>query len=132
MAYVVQDEFWRELGSLHGYLQMHDELFRMSKTPVPGLQVDGKTVVHESARLGSGVHFDGMVCIGAGCDLQHGVEIQRSLVWEQVTKQLVTGVFKGRLRCIQASLVGIPKINDALRIGGQIGWIRAAVDWNGL
>ncbi|UCF02967.1 MAG: NDP-sugar synthase, partial [Deltaproteobacteria bacterium] len=85
MAHVVQDEFWRELGSLHGYLQMHDELFRMSKTPVPGLQVDGKTVVHESARLGSGVHFDGMVCIGAGCDLQHGVEIQRSLVWEQVT-----------------------------------------------
>ena len=73
MAHVVQDEYWRELGSLHGYLQMHEELFRMSRAPVPGLQVDGKAVVHESARLGSGVHFDDMVCIGAGCDLEHGV-----------------------------------------------------------
>ena len=52
MAHVVQDEFWRELGSLHGYLQMHEELFRMSRAPVPGLQVDGKAIVHESASLG--------------------------------------------------------------------------------
>ncbi|MES0396032.1 MAG: NDP-sugar synthase [Syntrophobacteria bacterium] len=85
MAHVVQDEYWRELGSLHGYLQMHEELFRMSRAPVPGLQADGKAVVHESARLGSGVHFDDMVCIGAGCDLEHGVGIQRSVIWEQVT-----------------------------------------------
>jgi NDP-sugar pyrophosphorylase family protein len=85
MAHVVEDEFWRELGSLHGYLQMHEELFRMSRAPVPGLQVDGKAIVHESARLGSGVHFDGMVCIGAGCDLEHGVGIQRSVIWEHVT-----------------------------------------------
>jgi NDP-sugar pyrophosphorylase family protein len=82
---VVQDEFWRELGSLNGYLQMHEEFFRMSRTPVPGLQVDGKAVVHESARLGSGVHVDGMVCIGAGCALEHGVRIERSVIWEQVT-----------------------------------------------
>ena len=85
MAHVVQDEYWRELGRLHGYLQMHEELFRMSRAPVPGLQADGKAVVHESARLGSGVHFDDMVCIGAGCDLEHGVGIQRSVIWEQVT-----------------------------------------------
>jgi NDP-sugar pyrophosphorylase family protein len=85
MAHVVQDEFWRELGSLNGYLQMHEEFFRMSRTPVPGLQVDGKAVVHESARLGSGVHVDGMVCIGAGCALEHGVKIERSVIWEQVT-----------------------------------------------
>jgi NDP-sugar pyrophosphorylase family protein len=26
-----------------------------------------------------------MVCIGAGCDLEHGVGIQRSVIWEQVT-----------------------------------------------
>ncbi len=85
MAHVVQDEFWRELGSLNGYLQIHEELFRMARAPVPGIQVDGKAVVHESARLGSGVHFDGMVCIGAECDLEHGVGIQRSVIWEQVT-----------------------------------------------
>ena len=57
----------------------------MSRAPVPGLQVDGKAIVHESARLGPGVHFGGMFCIGAGCDLGHGVGIQRSVIWEQVT-----------------------------------------------
>ena len=85
MAHVVQEEFWRELGSLDGYLQMHDEFFRMSQTQVPELQVDGKAVVDESARLGSGVHVDDMVCIGAGCALEEGVGIQRSVIWEQVT-----------------------------------------------
>jgi len=83
MAHVVQDEFWRELGSLNGYLQMHEELFQMSSPPLPGLQVDGKAVVHESALLGSGVHLDGMVCIGAGCDLEHEVRVERSVIWEQ-------------------------------------------------
>ena len=57
----------------------------MSQTPMPGLQVDGKVVVDESARLGSEHHFDGMVCIGAGCALEYGVEIQRSVIWEHVT-----------------------------------------------
>lgn len=85
MAHVVQYEFWRELGSLKGYLQMHEEFFRMSHTPVPGVQVDGKAIVDESARLGSGVHVDGMVCIGAECALEHGVVIQRSVIWEHVT-----------------------------------------------
>ena len=84
MAHVVQDEFWRELGSLKGYLRMHEEFFQMSSTPVPGLQVDGKAVVHESALFGSGVHLDGMVCIGAGCDLEHEVRVERSIIWEQV------------------------------------------------
>lgn len=82
MAHVVQHDFWRELGSLKGYLQIHEEFFRMSQTPVPGVQVDGKAVVHESARLGSGVHVDGMVCIGAACTLEHGAVIQGSVIWE--------------------------------------------------
>ena len=85
MAHVVQHEFWREVGSLKGYLQMHEEFFRMTRIPVPGVQVDGKAVVDESARLGSGVQVDGMVCIGAECALEHGVVIQRSVVWEHVT-----------------------------------------------
>ena len=62
MAHVVKDQFWGELGSLDGYLQAHAELSRMKTAPIPGLQVGGKPVIHESARLGSGVSFDGAVC----------------------------------------------------------------------
>jgi mannose-1-phosphate guanylyltransferase len=84
MAHLVKEQFWRELGSLDGYLQTHVELFRMQTTPVPGLQVGGEPVVHETARLGSDVRFRGMACIGAGCDLSNGVLIQGTVIWDQV------------------------------------------------
>lgn len=84
MAHVVKEQFWRELGSLDGYLQVHQELFRMGTAPVPGLQVGGKPVVHESARLEAGVRFQGMVCIGAGSELNKEVEVQESVIWDQV------------------------------------------------
>ncbi len=84
MGHVVKEQFWRELGSLDEYLQAHLELFRMKSAPMPGLQVSGEPVVHESARLGSGVRLNGMVCIGAGCDLGNGVLVETSVIWDQV------------------------------------------------
>ncbi len=89
MAHIVKGQFWRELGSLDSYLQVHQELFRMESAPLPGLQVGGKPVVHASARLGSHVRLDGMVCIGADCDVDNGVMIQGSVIWDQV--QVRTG-----------------------------------------
>ncbi len=84
MAHVVTDQFWRELGSLDGYLEAHVELSRMKTAPIPGLKVGGKPVIHESARLGSGVRLDGAVCVGAGCELSAGVLIQGSIIWSEV------------------------------------------------
>ena len=83
MAHVVKEQFWRELGSLDGYLQVHQELFRMKTAPIPGLQVARKPVVHESALIGAGVRLNGMVCIGAECDLSNGVLVQESVIWNQ-------------------------------------------------
>jgi len=84
MGHVVKEQFWRELGSLDEYLQAHLELFRMESAPMQGLRVDGEPVVHESARLGSDVRLNGMVCIGAGCDLGNGVLVEASVIWDQV------------------------------------------------
>jgi mannose-1-phosphate guanylyltransferase len=84
MAYVAKEQYWRELGSLEGYLQAHQEFFRLRKTPVQGLQVGGKPVVHESVRLGHNTRLDGMVCIGQECELDSDVIIQESVLWDQV------------------------------------------------
>jgi mannose-1-phosphate guanylyltransferase len=84
MAHVVKGQYWRELGSLEGYLQVHQELFQLKKAPLQGLQVGGKPVVHQSARLGSNIKLDGMVCIGQECELDSDVEIQGSIIWDQV------------------------------------------------
>ena len=84
MAHVVKEQYWRELGSLEGYLQVHQELFQLRESPFQGLKVGGKPVVHESARLGSDTRLDGMVCIGRECELDSEVEIQGSIIWDQV------------------------------------------------
>ena len=84
MAHVVKGQYWRELGSLEGYLQAHQELFQLKETPFQGLQVDGTQVVHDSVRLGSDIRLDGMVCIGQECELDSEVEIQESIIWDQV------------------------------------------------
>ena len=84
MAHVVKGQYWRELGSLEGYFQVHRELFQLQETPLQGLQVGGTKVVHESARLGSDTRLDGMVCIGQECELDSKVEIQESIIWDQV------------------------------------------------
>ncbi len=84
MAHVVKEQFWRELGSLDGYLQVHQDLYHMETAPLPGLQVGRKPVVHESARVEPGVRFSGMVCVGSECELSDGVSVQRSIIWNQV------------------------------------------------
>ena len=84
MAHVAEEQYWRELGSLEGYFQAHQELFRLRKTPFQRLEVGGKPVVHKSARLGYNTRLDGMVCIGQECELEGDVIIQESLIWDQV------------------------------------------------
>jgi len=84
MAHVVKGQYWRELGSLEGYLQVHQELFQLRKAPLQGLQVAGKPVVHQSARLGPNTRLDGMVCIGQESEVESDVEIQGSIIWDQV------------------------------------------------
>ena len=84
MAHVAREQFWRELGSPEEYLEVHREISQMVSAPLPGLTVGGEPVVHESARLGSGVRLDGMVCIGADCQLENGAVVQGSVIWDQV------------------------------------------------
>ena len=84
MAHVAKGQYWRELGSLEGYLQTHQELFRLRETPIQRLQVGGKAVVHESARLGYNSRLDGMVCIGQECELDNDVVIRESVIWDKV------------------------------------------------
>lgn len=84
MAYVVKEQYWRELGSLERYLQVHQELFQLREAPFQGLKVGGKPVVHESARLRSDTRLNGMVCIGRDCEVDSDVVINESVIWDQV------------------------------------------------
>jgi len=84
MAHVAKEKYWRELGSLEGYLQVHQELFKLRKPPFQGLHVGGRPVVHESARIGSHTKLHGMVCVGRKCEVDSDVILQESVIWDQV------------------------------------------------
>jgi mannose-1-phosphate guanylyltransferase len=84
MAHVVRNQYWRELGSLEGYLQVHQELFNLTKTPFQGLRTGENPIVHESARLGCNSRLEGMVCIGQECELDRDVVVEESVIWDQV------------------------------------------------
>ena len=110
MAHVVKEQFWRELGSPEGYLDVHREFSQMESAPVPGLPVGTEPVVHESARLGSGVKLDGMVCIGADCNLENGAIVQESVIWDQVQVRAgcsVRGCIIGDGVLVSESLEGV-------------------------
>jgi mannose-1-phosphate guanylyltransferase len=84
MGHQAAGGFWRELGTPLRYLDVHRELFQMEQAPLPGLEVGGKPVLHPSVRLGAGVQFTGMACIGAGSILEDGVRVEESILWDQV------------------------------------------------
>jgi mannose-1-phosphate guanylyltransferase len=83
-AHVVKKQYWRELGSLEGYLQVHQELFNLTTPPLQGLRTGENPIVHESARLGDNGRLEGMVCIGQECELDTDVVIEESVIWDQV------------------------------------------------
>jgi mannose-1-phosphate guanylyltransferase len=84
MAHVVRNQYWRELGSLEGYLQVHQELFNLTQTPLQGLRTGENPIVHESTRLECNSRLEGMVCIGQACELDTDVIIKESVIWDQV------------------------------------------------
>jgi NDP-sugar pyrophosphorylase family protein len=84
MAHVVRNQYWRELGSLEGYLQVHQELFNLTQTPLQGLRTGENPIVHESTRFECNSRLEGMVCIGQACELDTDVIIKESVIWDQV------------------------------------------------
>jgi NDP-sugar pyrophosphorylase family protein len=84
MSLVIREQFWQELGSPHGYLQVHRDLFHMQKEPLAGIRVGERPSLHPTTRLGTAVKLEGMVCIGAGSVLDGDNVIQSSVLWDRV------------------------------------------------
>jgi mannose-1-phosphate guanylyltransferase len=84
VAYVVRGEYWREVGEVTRYLAVHQELSRLGKPPIPGLQSGPRAIVHPSARVGTRVRLAGTVCVGAGCEVGEGATLEESILWDRV------------------------------------------------
>jgi mannose-1-phosphate guanylyltransferase len=76
--------FWREMGSIDGYGNLHEELGNREQNFIPPLQT-GKTVwLDPKAEVSPGSHFTGYVSVGRGSRVMEGVTLQDSILWDNV------------------------------------------------
>jgi NDP-sugar pyrophosphorylase family protein len=101
--------YWREMGSLTGYLDLNRELSSAPGSFLSPVPTGKRIVIHERARVGPDVRLKGLVVVGKGSVVMEGAELEDSILWDGVQ------VGKGaRLKnCVVA---------DGVRVAGAHEW----------
>jgi mannose-1-phosphate guanylyltransferase len=95
-AHVVEDIFWRDIGTPEDYLRLHADIL-LAKDGTDGRQ--GPFLVDGTAQLGGNVHLEDWACIGSRAAIGDNATICRSVVWdgavvkdnEHIRDAIVTG-----------------------------------------
>jgi mannose-1-phosphate guanylyltransferase len=76
--------YWREVGSIESYRMLHRELCNLEEGAIPPLQTGKALWIDPAARISSDSHLRGWVSIGKRCCIMEGVEIENSILWDDV------------------------------------------------
>jgi NDP-sugar pyrophosphorylase family protein len=71
-AYVSENHYWRDIGTIESYMEANREFSNETVLIAPGCTCHASVVYNDWS------------IIGAGCVLEKGVEIERSILWEGV------------------------------------------------
>jgi mannose-1-phosphate guanylyltransferase len=108
--------FWREMGSIASYQSLHDELGSLEDNFLPPLPTGKAVWIDPVAEVSPDVRLKGYVSIGRGTRVADGVELEDSLVWDNV--EVRPG---SRLRkCVVADGVKVVGIHENEIIIGSI------------
>jgi mannose-1-phosphate guanylyltransferase len=107
--------YWREMGSLSSYRQLHAELGVAEDSFLQPIPTGSRVRVHERARVEPGVRIIGTIVVGEGSLVMEGAELEDTILWEGVR------VEKGaRLRnCIVADKVTVAGFHEDEIIAGD-------------
>lgn len=74
--------FWRDLGQVQDYLELHRELLVTGRFAPPGMErpADG-ILVDPRARIERSAKLQGFVAVGPGCHIESGVRLADCVVW---------------------------------------------------
>jgi len=100
-GYLVEDNYWIDIGTPASYLQIHQDVLLNEKT-VAGLSAfQGKKVFwgHET-RVDSGAQLSGFVSLGSHCRVKEGAFLENCVVWDHTVVEreihLRNGVIDGQ------------------------------------
>lgn len=77
-AYVSKNHYWRDIGSPESYIAANREILEFEKQSF---------VVGPDSTIAPSVRFKGWAAAGKGTVLEEGVEIESSILWDNVTVQ---------------------------------------------
>lgn len=81
-AHVPEGVYWRDLGRVEHYLDMHREILVGGRLAGAGLDpVPGGILVHPTARIEPTARLEGFVAVGEGCHIASGVHLADCVVW---------------------------------------------------
>jgi mannose-1-phosphate guanylyltransferase len=75
-AYVSENHYWRDIGNPDSYIAANRELLGFEKQPF---------AVGTGSTIEPSVKFKGWAAVGDGAVLERGVEIERSILWDNVS-----------------------------------------------
>jgi mannose-1-phosphate guanylyltransferase len=109
--------FWREIGAIASYRNLHRELGSLEENIIPPLQTGRAIWLDPEAEVSPDVELRGYVSIGSGTRVMHGAVLEDSVLWDNVV------IRRGsRLRnCIVADGVAVAGCHDNEIIIGSVG-----------
>jgi mannose-1-phosphate guanylyltransferase len=75
-AYVSENHYWRDIGTPESYISANREFMEFENQSF---------AVGASSTIAPSTKFKGWAAVGEGAVLESGVEIERSIIWENVT-----------------------------------------------
>jgi mannose-1-phosphate guanylyltransferase len=100
--------FWREMGSVQSYVDLHQELSRLQVDALQPLQTGDAVVIHPEARIDPQAKLSGLVAVGRNSRISEGAVIESSILWDDV--QVAPGA---HLRnCVVADGVNVDGFNE--------------------
>lgn len=77
--------FWREMGAMESYRDLHAEISRFDEDFLPPLPTGRRVWIHEKAHVAPGVILRGYVSIGAESVVMKGTELEDVIIWDRAT-----------------------------------------------
>jgi mannose-1-phosphate guanylyltransferase len=118
------DSYWIDIGTLENYLKLNFDLLlgnfglkkkinkknaiHKSSAIHPDLKVTGSVVIDAKCTIGQDVHLVGPVIIGSNSIVDHGVNIQNSILWSSVhvgENTVIKNCIIGSNVCIESGTV---------------------------
>jgi mannose-1-phosphate guanylyltransferase len=73
-GYQMEEGYWQDIGRIEDYKALHANLLRG----------EHEALIHPQAHIEEGVRMEGIVCVGKGTNIEKGVFIKDSIIWDDV------------------------------------------------